>query len=274
MISKLIFKQLKTLKKKSLLSYNPFTNFKNFNKISSKQIGNSTSMSIDKNENINQTEEKPKDREEEKISMMFTLFDSRLGLLSDILIVLRKNNINLSFINSKPSKFTSMASKRVDVFVDIVRPKNELDLHNAIEELKTYVENFEMIEIDEVPWFPKFMSDINLIGKKTMVAGSEGLESDHPGFKDATYRARRNQIAEYSKNLIIGEEYPLLTYTEEETKLWNKIWDLLRPLHKKHACTEFNENFNTFINEINFRGKEIHKYAILIIFLITNRCYF
>jgi len=194
--------------------------------------------------------------EDDKISIMFTLFDNRVGLLCDTLNVFRKNNIMVSFINSKPSKFTSLSSKRCDFFLDIERPKKETDLYKAIEEVQNYVENFELIDSEEVPWFPKLIEDINLIGRKTMKAGV-GLESDHPGFNDEVYRKRRDEIATISKDTLMGQPYPYVKYTQEETDLWNKIWNMLVPLHKKHACQEFNENFRIFVNEINFRGKEI-----------------
>jgi phenylalanine-4-hydroxylase len=194
--------------------------------------------------------------DENKISMMFTLLDGKKGILCDALQVLKKYDINITYINSKPSKFTSSISKNVDFFIDVEKPIKDEDLVHAINDLKKYVENFELIENEEVPWFPKCLGDINLIGKQTMTAGVE-LESDHPGFNDPVYRQRRSEIAKTSENYIIGQPHPIIEYTEEEKKLWNKIWDLLAPLHKQYACEEFNENKKIFMNEMNFRGKEI-----------------
>jgi len=172
-------------------------------------------------------------------------------------ILYSNNNINISYINSKPSKFTSSASKNIDFFIDIDKPKKDSDLLSAAEELKIYVENFELIESEEIPWFPKFIDDINLIGKTTMVAGDKGLESDHPGFNDKDYRGRRTEISEIFQDVQIGQPYPKVQYTKEETEVWNNLWNLLRPLHKLYACQEFNDNFNVFISELGFRGKEI-----------------
>ena len=191
-----------------------------------------------------------------KVSMMFTLLDNRIGVLCDTLNVLKNHNLNITYISSKPSKFSSSISKRVDFFVD-VEINSETNFEQLDSDIRVFVEDFDLIENSEVPWFPKLLDDINLIGKNVLVAGDQGLESDHPGFHDENYRRRRNEIAEYSKNTIIGQPYPHVKYTKEETQLWNMLWDKVVPLHKKHACQEFNDNFRTFVNEINFRGKEI-----------------
>jgi phenylalanine-4-hydroxylase len=224
-------------------------NFSNYKAIKSITYKNIKQFHVQDDKNI-------PNQEDDKISIMFTLLD-RQGLLCDTLNVLRKNNLNLSFITSKPNKFTSAISKHIDFFIDIERPKKDSDLGNAIEELKNLVENLELIESEEVPWFPKLIDDVNLIGKKILNAGDSGFESDHPGFNDENYRKRRNSIAEINKGHIIGQPYPIIKYTQKETETWNKIWELLRPLHKKYACHEFNDNFKIFINEINLRGKEI-----------------
>jgi phenylalanine-4-hydroxylase len=65
------------------------------------------------------------------------------------------------------------------------------------------------------------------------------LSPDHPGFRDAEYRARRNHIAQLALDYRPGEPIPAAPYTPEEHKVWTTVWQALRPAHEAHACTEY-----------------------------------
>lgn len=67
------------------------------------------------------------------------------------------------------------------------------------------------------------------------------LDPDHPGFRDAEYRARRNEIAGLAAKYRAGQPLPFAPYTEEENNLWRTIWSALEPAHKAHACREYLE---------------------------------
>lgn len=67
------------------------------------------------------------------------------------------------------------------------------------------------------------------------------LDPDHPGFRDADYRSRRNQIAEIALNHVPGEPIPAAPYTAEEHGVWQTIWRALGPAHQRHACAEYLE---------------------------------
>jgi len=65
------------------------------------------------------------------------------------------------------------------------------------------------------------------------------LDPDHPGFRDASYRARRNEIAQIAMRYKAGDEIPEAPYTQEEHLVWHKIWRALAPAHQQHACGEY-----------------------------------
>jgi phenylalanine-4-hydroxylase len=65
------------------------------------------------------------------------------------------------------------------------------------------------------------------------------LDPDHPGFRDAEYRARRNRIAEIAMTYQPGTPIPNASYTNEEHEVWRTIWEALGPAHQEHACAEY-----------------------------------
>lgn len=64
------------------------------------------------------------------------------------------------------------------------------------------------------------------------------LDSDHPGFKDAEYRARRDVIAHIALTHVSGAPVPEAPYTEQEHAVWRNILELLRPQHEMHVCEQ------------------------------------
>jgi hypothetical protein len=70
--------------------------------------------------------------------------------------------------------------------------------------------------------------------------GAVHLDPDHPGFRDAVYRTRRNEIAALARAHAGGEVAPV-EYTAEEHATWRAIWAGLAPLHERYACAAFRE---------------------------------
>jgi len=67
------------------------------------------------------------------------------------------------------------------------------------------------------------------------------LDPDHPGFRDAEYRRRRNQIAQIALQYHPRDPIPDAPYTPEEHQVWATIWKALQPAHQAHACAEYRE---------------------------------
>jgi phenylalanine-4-hydroxylase len=64
------------------------------------------------------------------------------------------------------------------------------------------------------------------------------LDADHPGFGDARYRARRNEIARLALAYQAGP-VPRVDYTPEEHATWRAVWAQLGPLHEMHASGNY-----------------------------------
>ena len=67
------------------------------------------------------------------------------------------------------------------------------------------------------------------------------LDPDHPGFHDAVYRRRRDEIAALALAYRAGEPVPEVAYTEVEHGVWREIWAHLGPLHDARACRAYRD---------------------------------
>ncbi|HEX8178452.1 MAG TPA: phenylalanine 4-monooxygenase [Pyrinomonadaceae bacterium] len=79
------------------------------------------------------------------------------------------------------------------------------------------------------------LDDAALDGRQLLVQ----LDPDHPGFRDADYRARRNEIAHIALSHQAGTPVPDAPYTDAEHQLWRDIMAALAPAHAAHACAEY-----------------------------------
>ncbi|MFN3199775.1 MAG: phenylalanine 4-monooxygenase [Bradymonadia bacterium] len=64
------------------------------------------------------------------------------------------------------------------------------------------------------------------------------LDQEHPGFRDADYRARRDRIARVAFDYREGP-VPEVEYTEEEHAVWRVIWAELEARHTARASSAF-----------------------------------
>jgi phenylalanine-4-hydroxylase len=81
------------------------------------------------------------------------------------------------------------------------------------------------------------MPDANPITADDLVQ----LDPDHPGFRDAAYRARRNAIARVATEYREGDPVPPVEYSEDEQGVWRTVWEHLDGLHDRYACRAYRE---------------------------------
>jgi len=66
------------------------------------------------------------------------------------------------------------------------------------------------------------------------------LDQEHPGFRDAHYRERRDFIAHIALGYRSGDPVPDAPYTQEEHAVWKTILETVLPLHAKGVCEALN----------------------------------
>jgi len=67
------------------------------------------------------------------------------------------------------------------------------------------------------------------------------LDPDHPGFRDADYRARRDAIARLALAHRTGSPVVPAPYTASEHAVWRTVWGRLAELHRSRVCREILE---------------------------------
>jgi len=178
------------------------------------------------------TTPKPPPAEKKKISLKFTLNDTP-GSLHNALNYFQKHGINLTRIESRPSKRTT----DYEFYVDFVGSTTDANVRDVMNELRGITHEISVLESKKVPWFPRRLRDIDEIANQVLDAGKD-LESDHPGFNDPVYRKRRAELAQIAFDYRQGDKIPAIKYSPAEIGTWNEVWNRLMPLLHKHACQE------------------------------------
>ena len=91
---------------------------------------------------------------------------------------------------------------------------------------------------------------------RTLDAGTD-LESDHPGFNDPIYRARREELATFSKEHKWDKSIVTINYTKEEIATWASVWDRMELLLEKYACKEYLVAFELMKEHCNYSRDNI-----------------
>jgi len=180
-------------------------------------------------------------KDPKSINMIFSLTEA-VGALAEALKIFKENNVNLLHIESR-------SSVRVPGYEFMVEIDSSVgDIEGAIKCLQDQSSYFKVItrniedNPEAVPWFPRKIQDLDRFANQILSYGSE-LDSDHPGFTDPVYRARRKEFADIAYFYRHGQQIPKVDYTDKEKETWKTVYKNLKKLYKTHACYEHNHVF-------------------------------
>jgi phenylalanine-4-hydroxylase len=180
-----------------------------------------------------------------RVSLLIALAD-RPGALEQVLHHFSRHGINLTHIESRPAH-----EGRFDFYVDCEGRRGDASIEAVIAALEQ--SKYKLLVLDErrVPWFPRHVSELDRIANNTLEAGSD-LQSDHPGFSDPEYRARRAMIDELARHHVYGEPIPVVEYTAEEIATWGEVYRRLAALRERYACAEYRRVFEVMAQECGY----------------------
>ncbi len=179
------------------------------------------------------SEEQAKRRASEpRLSLLIALKD-RPGALADALNRFSAAGVNLTHIESRPSR-----GERFDFYVDCEGEPDDPAIRQLLDAFER--ERVPVLLLDEktVAWFPRHVSELDRIAGNTLDAGV-ALDADHPGFNDPDYRQSRARIDRHARAYRQGAPLPEIEYSEEETGTWRQVYEWLKPLHARHACEAY-----------------------------------
>ncbi|KAM6359890.1 tryptophan 5-hydroxylase 1 isoform 1-T3 [Alca torda] len=195
-----------------------------------------------------------------RTAIIFSL-KNEVGGLVKALKLFQEKHVNLVHIESRKSK---RRNSEFEIFVDC--DSNREQLNEIFQLLKSHVnvvsmnptEHFNVQEDDmeNVPWFPKKISDLDKCANRVLMYGSD-LDADHPGFKDNVYRKRRKYFADLAMNYKHGDPIPKIEFTEEEIKTWGTVYRELNKLYPTHACREYLKNLPLLTKCCGYREDNI-----------------
>ncbi|XGW07654.1 hypothetical protein V3C99_010648 [Haemonchus contortus] len=195
-----------------------------------------------------------------RTTIIFTLKE-KPGALAETLRVFQAHEVNLSHIESRPSKTHSGC---YEILVECTENSDQHKIEELIHLFKKKGDGLMVHDWnthnkqnkDSIPWFPRRISDIDQFANRILSYGAE-LDSDHPGFKDPVYRERRKYFADIAFNYKYGEKIPRVEYTEQEINTWRTVYNELVSLYPTHACKEFNYIFPLLQQNCGFRADNI-----------------
>jgi len=199
------------------------------------------------------------------VNIIYSLSEE-VGALAESLKIFQKYNVNLRHIESR----SSSRLPGYEFMVELDQGKGEVE--GALAEIKDSSRYCQIITSyykdnkDSVPWFPRKIQDLDRFATRILSYGAE-LDSDHPGFTDEVYRARRKEFADIAFNYKHGEQIPTVEYTAQEKEVWRIVYTKLKELYKTHACYEHNHVFPLLEENCGYSSEAIPQLQVVSEFL-------
>jgi len=156
-------------------------------------------------------------------------------------------------LESRPSK---RQADYYDFYVDVRGSLSDPRLQSLMSDLRLNCRDVTVLESKKVMWFPRRLKDIDVIANQVLDAGTD-LESDHPGFNDKEYRARRAKLAQIALDHRHGNPIPKIEYSKHDIDTWTAVWDKLMPLQEKNACHQHNRLMPLLMSNCGYRRDNI-----------------
>lgn len=194
---------------------------------------------------------------EDRTGINFSIVN-RPGVLKQVLRIFTDNNIDMTYISSKPNKFISSGERKTEFSIDFMGTAEDDHTKSLIKDLEAINACVMVTGTPEVPFFPKSILDLDQIGSRILGAGDGIQDVDHPQFKDPVYCKRRNEIAEAAFNYSMAhEKLPEIEYTDEEKGVWKLCYEKLMPMMEKNANYECMYTLGEMEKHCGFRADNI-----------------
>ncbi|GJQ79618.1 putative tyrosine 3-monooxygenase [Trypoxylus dichotomus] len=189
------------------------------------------------------SENPDEDKTLQKAALVLRLREG-MSSLSRVLKTIEKYSGSVCHLETRPSK---PDSSQLDVLVKV-----EMTRSNLLQLIKSMRQTSSLSTVSllgednisvKTPWFPRHASELDNCNH-LMTKYEPDLDMNHPGFADKEYRARRKYIAEVAFAYKFGDPIPHIEYTETENKTWQAVFNTVKELMPKHACSEYNRVFD------------------------------
>ena len=157
-----------------------------------------------------------------------------------------------------------------DFFVDMEGSPSDENVSRLLQALRPMTDKLLVLDEKQVQWFPRHISELDLIASRTLDAGVDLIAEDHPGFHDPVYRERRAFLTQTALKHRWDQPIPRIDYTNEEIEVWSAVWDRMEQLWKQYACKEYLQALELMQQHCGYRRDNIPQQEDISQFLVRR----